>query len=157
FFHPSHDRRMYRLAFAPDGRTLAAGTGDGLFLYDVATRRVHRQSEREAVAVSFSADGRVLAGSDSSVSLWDLRSGKKLGQTPADTQIIYALTVAPDGKSVAYAQSNPSSKAGETDLLQWDIAAGKEARRLAGPRDWFHTLRFSPDGKTIAAAASSEV
>src|SRR5262249_44491250 len=156
FCYPG-DFRIYQLAFAPDGQTLAMGTGDGIFLYDVAARRLRRHSEHEALTVSFSRDGRFLAGSGSSVSLWDLRAGKKLQQTPADSSLIYGMTIAPDGKSLVYARTNAGNKPGETDLLLWDIAAGKETRRLAGPRDWIHALRFSPDGKTIAAAAHSEV
>src|SRR5262249_54486797 len=61
------DFPIYQLAFAPAGQTLAMGPGDGFFLYDVAARRLRRHSEHEALTVSFSRDGRFLAGSGSSV------------------------------------------------------------------------------------------
>jgi WD40 repeat protein len=79
-------RRVTSLAFAPDGRTLAAAVGDrpgrdhepGLIvLWDAATgqRRLALTGHTNAVlGVAFSPDGRLLASgsSDHTVRLWDM-------------------------------------------------------------------------------------
>jgi WD40 repeat protein len=81
-------RRVTSLAFAPDGRTLAATVGDrpgrdhepGLIvLWDAATgqRRLELTGHTNAVlTVAFSPDGRLLASgsSDRTVRLWDVTS-----------------------------------------------------------------------------------
>ncbi len=86
-------RRVASLAFAPDGRTLAAAVGDrpgrdhepGLIvLWDAATgqRRLVLTGHTNAVlAVAFSPDGRLLASgsSDRSVRLWDVTAPPAAG------------------------------------------------------------------------------
>jgi WD40 repeat protein len=81
-------RRVTSLAFAPDGRTLAAAVGDrpgrdhepGLIvLWDAATgqRRLELTGHtNEVLTVAFSPDGRLLASgsSDRTVRLWDVTS-----------------------------------------------------------------------------------
>ena len=68
------------LAFAPDGRTLAAVTRDGnATVWDVESRSLRgpfRVDVSQAVGVSFSADGTMLATAGSEgVKLWDVATG----------------------------------------------------------------------------------
>ena len=67
------------VAFSPDGRTLAAGYGDGsLRLWDLVALResaVVREHEGRVVSVAFAPDGRTLASAgqgDGTIKLWDL-------------------------------------------------------------------------------------
>ena len=58
---------------------------------------------RPAAGAAFSQDGRLLAQSrtNNSVSIWELSTGKEIGQLKGHLGIVDALTFAPDGKSVA--------------------------------------------------------
>jgi WD40 repeat protein len=72
------------VAFSPDSKTLAAGCGDGVVLWDAATRQRLAQDplpvEGFVKSVAFSPDGKTLAagyrdgyaGGRSSVVLWDV-------------------------------------------------------------------------------------
>jgi WD40 repeat protein len=63
------------LAFAPDGRTLAVVTGSHVRLWDVRSRRATVTlggGSAELGALTFSHDGRFLAGADDELLLWRL-------------------------------------------------------------------------------------
>src|SRR5262249_42128544 len=77
------------LAFAPDGRTVASGNGNGtISLWEAATGREIRvlRGHRDAVlSVAFSPDGKLLASraggvayNDNSIVLWDLATGREV-------------------------------------------------------------------------------
>src|SRR5207302_9139091 len=65
--------RVAFLAFAPDGRTLAAATRQRIDLWDVASGRWARQVDGPAcplLALAFAPDGRALAMAWADESVW---------------------------------------------------------------------------------------
>jgi RNA polymerase sigma factor (sigma-70 family) len=63
------------IAFAPDGKTVAAA-GDNIHLYDPATAKERLRVDRKARTLVFSRDGSVLIGAVSgSIYRWDAASG----------------------------------------------------------------------------------
>src|SRR5437868_4835428 len=74
------------VAFSPDGKTLASGSGGpgwgAIKLWDLATskERATLQGYKERVfSVAFSPDGKTLASGsyDETINLWDLARGKE--------------------------------------------------------------------------------
>ena len=144
------------VAFSVDGRTLAAGNGDGTVLvWDVGTakRQVLNGRQGAILSVALSPDGRWLAAAHSdgsnaghdngTVLLWDLRAGTqrvlKRGQLSVN-----GVAFSPDGHTLA-------SGGGDGTVVLWDVRTGKA--ELLPPRvDAVGSVAFSPNGRTLAVA-----
>ena len=90
---------IYRVAFSPDGGTLAGATLLEIFLWDPATglRKQMLTSEDDIRSIAFSPDGSTLASGsrDTSICLWDVMteaSGSKHSQD-MDAGLIASLSV----------------------------------------------------------------
>lgn len=138
-----------RLAFSPDGKTLACANSQGVLSFcDAGTAtQVRRMSRHQAGlnSVAISPDGRTLAtaSDDCSVGLWDVASAKELRNLRGHNDRVRFVAFSPNGKLLASADNNLASA--PNWVILWDRATGKELRRFKGC-----CLAFSPDGKQIA-------
>lgn len=154
-----------RLAFAPDGTTLAVAEpgADGkpgvVKLYDVRTSKERRHIEgadaAAAVAPAFSPDGKLLAWARTgAVVLADAATGKIVRRLTFDAKANrtpdFAFT--PDGQQLA--ARDPAGP-----IVLWSIHDGKRLRTIA-PADLASgrgAVAFSPDGKRLAVSAGGAV
>ena len=147
---------IWRLAFAPDGRTLASGGSEGrVVLWDVASgspRLDWSIPGRIISGLSFSPGGDTLAvaaktpaGSQrarATVQLWDASSGRPCSDAWGLGRLIHNLAVAPDG-SVALA-------CGDTMARLWNPKRLEASHKLPGSHKETWTVAFSPDGRILA-------
>jgi RNA polymerase sigma factor (sigma-70 family) len=138
---------ILRLQFSPDGKRLAAMTGNVFSdpLWDVADGKILFTFQGEHG--TFTSDGRHLLGvrngSDGPVvGRWEVATGKQTGSwtLPAETR---GRACSPDGKTVAYFLNDV--------LVLYDLEKKAEQRRWAGAK--MRELTFSPDGKRLAASS----
>jgi len=153
------DGKIYAMALAPDGRTLAVGgwmhpecagrCGD-IRLHDVASGQVLgllRGHEDVVNALAFSPDGqRLVSGSaDQTAIVWEVASRRALQRLEGHTDTIYAVGFTPDGKRVVTGSF-------DHDLRLWAADSGKRIARMTGHTDKVRALAVSRDG-TIASGS----
>jgi WD40 repeat protein len=151
-----HTGWVNSVAFSPDGRLLASGSGDWMIkLWDVATGREVRTLSGHAGSVNsvaFSPDGRLLASGgcsggwvDDRIQLWDVSSGQRLRLFQGHTYCVNSVAFSPDGRLLA------SSSWYEIKL--WEVASGSLVRSLSGGPTWLRPVAFSPDGRLLASSS----
>ena len=140
------------VAFAAEGKTLVAGLGPGLMLWDWLGLRHERfiSPHDDELRLRVSPDGRIVAtaGSVGYVELWDVKTGKlkrrlqrPKKQSPAS---VYWLAFSPKQTFLAAATD-------DAKIYIWQINSGKLLKVVTGER----LLGFSPDGRKITVAHSA--
>jgi WD40 repeat protein len=114
-------RLAFCLRFSPDGRLLALGDGNVIYLWALRTGKEVRQfagSELAARTLAFSPDGKLLAAGrhDGQIRLWRVDTGTVLRDLPAHDRAVTALAFSPDGRLLA-------SGGRDTTILLWDVRA----------------------------------
>ncbi|MDE2887843.1 MAG: hypothetical protein OXR72_06480 [Gemmatimonadota bacterium] len=140
------------VAFSPDGRSVAVGSGIGVWLYHVENpKRFTLLPSGVVHSVSFSPDGKTLVSSgvwhgEGEVRLWDLAT-ETYTRIPVNEGDFANLLLSPDGRTLAY-------PGGYATLKLRDVTSGEGAWTI-GTYEAFTdhptSLTFSPDGATLAS------
>ena len=147
--------KINEIRYSPDGTQLAVATAIGIWIYDVQTgEELHLLQQPniiglvESNSVSFSPDGRILAGGTFDLHLWHARTGEHL--RTLDAEIIQSLSFSPDGQTLASAERGRR----EEIIRLLDVNTGEHLRTLKGHTDTIRSVSFSPNGRTLASGSS---
>lgn len=148
------------VAFSPDGRRILSGHSDRVVrLWDLESGTLVRglRGHREVVfQVAFSQDGQLgystsggtshLAdGTDSAVRVWDLETGREVGQLPGHRGRVFGLAVSPDGRHVL--------TGGDSRLILWDAETRRQIRVVGNHDGTLSAAVFLPDGLRAVSAS----
>jgi WD40 repeat protein len=146
-----------RLAWSPDGRSLAVGGIEPrilIFDLDRAARPRALPLPIDRVSVlAFSPDGRALAATtarDGAILLCDPASGR-LSEAWMDAFPVRSLAFSPDGRSLASGGADYTPT-----IVVRDLATGQSRLRCKELHGPIAALAFSPDGTCLATAATFE-
>jgi RNA polymerase sigma factor (sigma-70 family) len=127
------DRHPNRMAFSPDGSTLAVAALGQLYCGRSKVQGMKLIHVYEAVSKP--------------IVLWDMRTGKQLRQIDTGKHVVSRLVFSPDGRTIATINR-------EDTITLWEMASGKE--RFSFPSTEAHNLlTFTPDGRTLLAAGDA--
>jgi WD40 repeat protein len=141
------------LAFAPDGKTLAAVLlgPQCVECWDVAEGRCQFSTQVNFVTTDrlvFTPDGRHVIANDGEgrVCLWDAATGKVSQELPDLAGNLPAIAVSPDGTLLATAG---------TVVRLWRLPGGKQSPDFGSPTGnalLLTGIRFAADGKTVVTS-----
>ncbi len=147
-------------ALAPDGQQLALAAHRDVQVRDVdsgVTRLVLRGHTLDVRCVVYSPDGHRLAsgGSDHTVRLWDLGTGKEAVPARQLAFPVRELAFTGDGGQLlaaAYPYAVRRVGEGSTEVKGFSTTTGQETVSLRLAKEWARRVGFSEDGRRLAVS-----
>ena len=155
FAYPTYE--FYSVAFSPDSKTLATGSGgnDGkpfeVRLWDASSGKLLRifgRHKGQIPSVAFSPTGKLLASAsyDGTIKLWSVQTGRLI-TTWRSGAGRFAVAFSPDGQTLAN-----SDNSNQVELR--DIRTGKLLFTLSGHKAPVRSVAFTPDAKTLIGGSN---
>jgi WD40 repeat protein len=153
-FLPGHRGRVSRVAFSPDGRTIASGGSGDIFLWDGETGgRIGpplQGHQGAIIGLAFSPDGGILAssGADGTIRLWNTADHKPLKPPLPVGPAVRNLVISPDGRLAAAIR--------DTTIYLWDFPS-LQRRGEIPQAAWISDLAFDRNGHLASASADGTI
>lgn len=140
-----------KIAFSPDGDTIAMAVGGDVTLFDGFTLEELRtiKNATSIMDITFSVDGNMIAASfdNQTIKLWNTADGSLEQTLLSQSTAIYSLDFSPDGNTLASASS-----VGSIDI--WNISDGAIIQTLPDRANSYPIIQYSPDGTLLASGSS---
>ena len=99
-------------------------------------------------SVAYSPDGQTLASgsSDTTIKLWNVRTGNLLQTFTGHSNGVISVAYSPDGQTLA-------SGSWDTTIKLWNVRTGNLLQTLTGHSNSVNSVAYSPDGQTLASGS----
>jgi WD40 repeat protein len=147
--------RAHGVAFSPDGRRLASGSGGEVHVWDWSNDQrlyILPGHFKGGISVAFSPDGRRLASAswNGDIMIWDAETGQRLHILSEHHHSVSALAFSRDGRRLVSASF-------DHHLIAWDATKGQRLRILPGHDGLVTDVAFSPDDRYLASVGEDKV
>ena len=161
--YTGHLSPVATVAWSPDGKRIASGSGDQtvqvwdatsgghLFIYRGHTTNINavawspaRTNQRIA-----SASGNSFFGGEHVVQIWNAATGVHILTYEGHTQPVHTVAWSPNGTRVA-------SGSEDKTVQVWDARSGSRMLSFTGHKALVSAVAWSPDGTRIASASNDE-
>ena len=145
----------WRVAWSPDGATIAAGYGEqggGIVLLDpqslATVRRWPHGFGGSLTSVAFSPDSRriLTTSEDQFVRVWDAATGTHLHDLDGRGNTLFCAVYSPDGKRIA-------SGGRDDNVWIWDAETFEPVARLFGHEDYVYSLAWRADSQQLISGS----
>ncbi|MEM9776998.1 MAG: NB-ARC domain-containing protein, partial [Chloroflexota bacterium] len=100
-----------------------------------------------SVAITPDGSRAVSASSDSTLKVWNLKTGEEERMLSGHSRIVRSVAITPDGSRAVSASS-------DSTLKVWNLKTGEEERTLSGHSRVVRSVAITPDGKRAVSASS---
>ncbi len=157
--HARYVRGLVRgLAFSPDGKTLASGSGDGTIrLWDTRTgNEKHTFTGHSAyvLSVAFNPNGDFIASvcSNGIIRFWDANTGQHIKTLNGVEELVFSMLFSLDGKTLACGT--------DVGIRLWDVHTGEHKKTLTIDSPYSlnfpYSQVFSPDGNIFTSGVEDK-
>jgi WD40 repeat protein len=154
FTYQGHSDYVSAVAWSPDGKRIASGSGDHTVQVwdarDGSHVYIYRGHSSDVSTLAWSPDGKYIAsaGLDNTVQVWEAATGKLVYTYRGHGDVVYDVAWSPDGTRIASASNDGTVQVwhaftGNPILTYKSLPSSRGA-----PAPW-NAVAWSPDGKRI--------
>jgi WD40 repeat protein len=148
---PKMDKRIFTLAFAPDGTWLVVGGTGAIHRYNILEHSLESSLESHQLAVpkvAFTPDGQLLlaTGAEGAMSLWNVSTWQEVNRIKLPAKGVLQTALSPDGEKVFVSMDHL--------IAGYTLLDGKQILEIPLSIKGVYGLALSPDGSLLANAGA---
>ena len=148
--HPEAWIGIIRVVFSADGKQLSIRDSRKLMVFDVSTRQQRFSLSFNSLAMTYSPDGKYLAGSiQGGALLRDAVTGQEMMKLSAPNHTPRSIAFSPDSRRLAIGGDDTILRKATVKI--WDVENRQVVLTLLGHKDYIQCIAFSPDGRMLAS------